>query len=69
VLDRLRQLSLSPDARGRVAAEAVRQIEADHARFESEAAVLRQRLGTAQSEISSLITSLMAVGGAGAELL
>jgi hypothetical protein len=48
-----------------VAAEAVKLIESDHLRFESEAAVLRQRLATVQSEITSLINSLKAVGGNG----
>lgn len=69
VVNRLRQISLSAEERERVAAEAVKMIESQHGRFESEAAVLRQRLAAVQSEINSLINSLKAVGGNGAELL
>ena len=69
VVERIRQISLSAEDRERVASEAIKLIESDHRRFESEAAVLRQRLATVQSEITSLINSLKAVGGNGAELL
>jgi site-specific DNA recombinase len=69
VINRLKRISTSPEARQRIAAEALRHLGDDAQRIERELGLVRQRLGTVQTEINNLTKAIARMGAEAAELV
>ena len=69
VINRLKRISTTPEARQRIAAEALRHLGDDAQRIERDLGLVRQRLSTIQAEINNLTKAIARMGAEAAELV
>jgi len=69
VIERLKRISITPEARQRIASEALRHLSDDVERIERDLGLIRQRLSTVQTEINNLTKAIAKMGAEAAELV
>lgn len=69
VIERLKRISITPEARQRIASAALRHLSDDVERIERDLGLIRQRLSTVQTEINNLTKAIARMGAEAAELV